>query len=306
MKKMLLILLISLQAQAADFTVEFTPANNSVGDAQVSSISSSKISDFVSSVVTAISSTLSNYLLKSEVIENPQNLIINGNFLLNQRNYNGSALSLNTYGYDRWRAVTASTIVSSVTANTSNKIVSISGTLRQTIEDSSIIGGNYTLSWDGTATCKLAEGISPTGGTFGSSPQTLLVTSGAYLSVDCKDGTLGLVQLNKGLKAAEFIQRPKTEELILAKRYYQAFSLRYTYYRHVSMSPNIPIMLPVEMRITPSIMGTTSYHAVSAGTVTEYVFSNITPQSFSDEPHTTDVGIEGVAVRNYYLDAEIY
>lgn len=86
------LMLFSQLATAVDFTVELTPAANSVGDTQVSSISntkinglgtlstkssllasdipsllSSKISDFASSVISSMSSTLSNYLLKSDL-----------------------------------------------------------------------------------------------------------------------------------------------------------------------------------------------------------------------------------------------
>lgn len=59
MNKMFLVgIIFSSNLYAADFTVNFQPAPNSVGDAEVSSISSSKISDFVSSVTALINSLI--------------------------------------------------------------------------------------------------------------------------------------------------------------------------------------------------------------------------------------------------------
>lgn len=95
MKKILLLLFFGISsANAADFTIQLQPASNSVSDSQVSSISntkvdglgslatkstitnsevadgalsSSKISNFVNDVISAMSSTLSNYVLKNDI-----------------------------------------------------------------------------------------------------------------------------------------------------------------------------------------------------------------------------------------------
>lgn len=68
MKKTLFsLILISNLAYAADFTVDFNPSANSVDDSKVSSISSSKISDFATAVLSAVSSTLSNFLQKNDI-----------------------------------------------------------------------------------------------------------------------------------------------------------------------------------------------------------------------------------------------
>jgi hypothetical protein len=107
MKKSLILslvgIMISAQSLAADFTIQVSPANNSVSDVQVSSISSSKITgqfdksridnlgslaakstitnsevadsalsinkiaNFASEVANAIASSMSNYLLKSDI-----------------------------------------------------------------------------------------------------------------------------------------------------------------------------------------------------------------------------------------------
>lgn len=52
------VLSLSLVVKAADFTVTFQPAPNSVGDTEISSISSSKMSDFLSAVTTIVNSLI--------------------------------------------------------------------------------------------------------------------------------------------------------------------------------------------------------------------------------------------------------
>lgn len=69
MKKILLAftLLISLSAKAADYPVVFEIAPESVGDTQTSSLTSSKIYDFVSSSISALTSSLLSYVNKSDI-----------------------------------------------------------------------------------------------------------------------------------------------------------------------------------------------------------------------------------------------
>lgn len=68
MRKIIISLgLVSQLSYGADFTVQFQPEDNSINDSKISSITSSKISDFATSVLSSISSTLSGYLLKSEI-----------------------------------------------------------------------------------------------------------------------------------------------------------------------------------------------------------------------------------------------
>lgn len=55
-KTILAIMILSVQVRAADFIINFQPAPNSVGDSQISSISTSKISDWVSAFTTLFNS----------------------------------------------------------------------------------------------------------------------------------------------------------------------------------------------------------------------------------------------------------
>lgn len=72
MKKIVMTIILTLNvmsAQAQEFVIEVAPAPNSIGNNEVSSISSSKISDFVSSVISSMSSTLNSYLKKEDIIQ---------------------------------------------------------------------------------------------------------------------------------------------------------------------------------------------------------------------------------------------
>lgn len=60
-------LTLSLNTYAADYVIEFQPAPNSVSDAEVSSLSTSKISGFLSEVSSAIQSAISGLLSRSEI-----------------------------------------------------------------------------------------------------------------------------------------------------------------------------------------------------------------------------------------------
>jgi hypothetical protein len=71
LKKLILLTLLSFGSyvNAADFTIDFVPKANSVGNAQIQdgSLSISKINSFMSEVVSAMSSSLSGYLSKAEI-----------------------------------------------------------------------------------------------------------------------------------------------------------------------------------------------------------------------------------------------
>lgn len=96
--------------------------------------------------------------------------------------------------------------------------------IRQTIEGINITGGTYALSWTGTASCKIVEGVNPTSGTTSSSPITVTLNAGVEASVDCGNGTLSNVQLVKGSVAIPFQKRSIGLETLLAARYYESGS----------------------------------------------------------------------------------
>lgn len=63
----MILTLLSQSALGADYTVEFSPAPNSISDQEVSTLSSSKILNFAQDVLSSISNTLSAYLKTTDI-----------------------------------------------------------------------------------------------------------------------------------------------------------------------------------------------------------------------------------------------
>lgn len=295
--------LIGLNSNAADFTIQLQPANNSVSDPQVSSISSSKMSDFVSSVTALINSAISSLVSQQELT--PENLIINGDFRINQRGYvSGAGLSSNQYGHDRWKAVLGAGY--SFTASSEKSVLTLSSPIRQVIEGSIVKGGSYTLSWEGSAVCKLEMGNS-TVGSASSSPIVLnSVSAGSNLTVDCMSGTLSNVQLNEGLRSYPFQKRHISQELVLAKRYYQKLKINHFFERMVGASPEHTIYFQGQMRAIPTVVLFLQSHSINSGTINSYPILSTDESSFTFAIYTSSVGVAGTTSQIYTADAEIY
>ncbi len=80
------------------------------------------------------------------------NLLINGNFAVNQRAYvSGAALAAGAFGHDRWKASPAGCTYTFASSPPQTTITITSGSLIQAIEDPQVEGGSYVLSWTGSA-----------------------------------------------------------------------------------------------------------------------------------------------------------
>jgi hypothetical protein len=153
-----------------------------------------------------------------------QNIIINGDFRVNQAGYVSAAtLAAGAYGHDQWKAGASGGNYSFTQLKSSTQITIASGkSLIQPIEDANVIGGSYVLSWAGTAQARAGVNTLTPSGTFVSSP--LLITgqtAGTVMSVEFSAGTLGTVKLESGTVATPFIMRPITEEMLMCRRYLQ-------------------------------------------------------------------------------------
>lgn len=145
-----------------------------------------------------------------------RNLIINGDFRINQRGYvSGAATTAaNQYTVDRWRVVTSGQNITLASSGNGFIVTAPSGGLEQVIEGSSIAAGTYTINWAGTATCTV-------GGTTRAKGDSFSVTANTNLTVRFSSGTVSQVQLEQGNVATGFEVRPSGLELILCQRYYE-------------------------------------------------------------------------------------
>ena len=83
-----------------------------------------------------------------------RNLLINGNYSINQRGYvSGTATTgANEYTLDRWKVLVSGQSVAFAASGNGNQVTAPAGGLQQVIENVNVGGGTYTLSWTGTAT----------------------------------------------------------------------------------------------------------------------------------------------------------
>lgn len=145
-----------------------------------------------------------------------RNLIINGNFSVNQRGYiSGTATTAaNQYTLDRWRVVTSGQAATFTTTGAGRTVTAPSGGIEQVIEGASIGGGTYVINWSGTASCTVNGVSSVKGATF-------TLTAGSNATVRFSSGTVGDVQVEPGEVATAFELRPAAVELMLCQRYYE-------------------------------------------------------------------------------------
>ena len=188
--------------------------------------------------------------------------IINGGFTVNQRVYVSNAtLSAGSYGHDRWKAGASGGDYTFTQLPSSTQITIKTGkSLIQVVEDKNVVGGTYTLSWEGTAQARFGINSATPSGSYASSPITITTqTAGTVMSVEFNEGTLGKVQLNSGSIALPFMPKSYEEELRACQRYFvnvcypstEVGLLGVGGVRNTTQA-NIFINFPTTMRVQPS------------------------------------------------------
>lgn len=184
-----------------------------------------------------------------------KNLIINGDFQVNQRGVSSghTASGANEYTLDRWKILTSG---QSITwTGTYSKTVTVpAGGFTQIIEGLSIRTGTYVISWTGTATCTV-DGISKSSG------DTFTLTEGTNCTVTFSSGTVANVQVEQGDAASQFESRSYGEELALCQRYYfqhgfGSSRMLFGGYNSAGQWSYQTVAFPVEMRTSPTITKT--------------------------------------------------
>lgn len=145
-----------------------------------------------------------------------RNLLINGNFSINQRGYvSGTAVgAANTYTLDRWKVLLSGQAVTFSAFSNGRIATAPPGGLQQVIESVNVAGGTYTLSWVGTATATV-NGVPVSNGGQVNLPANTQAT------VTFSGGTVRTAQLEPGWVASPFEQRMITTELMMCQRYYE-------------------------------------------------------------------------------------
>ena len=198
-----------------------------------------------------------------------RNILINGNYLINQRGYvSGTATASGTYMHDRWKSTTTNSNYTFTQGTPDTTITIAAGTIAQIVETVNVAGGVYTLSWTGTATARIAINGGTTSGSYAASPiTTSSATAGQTITVEFSTGTLGKVQLEPGTIATPYERQIYSDQLVQCQRY---FSKSYntdvavgtvtavgSYSNYASNGtgnrPFFSLSFPVTMRTTPTV-----------------------------------------------------
>lgn len=198
------------------------------------------------------------------------NLLINGDFQLNQRAFAGGALANNVYGYDRWKASGASNMaVAGLTlALTSGEVHQIVepafwgfANLASTMMAVSVDAPSHDLA----VTLGSANGVI----TAGAGRRSVILTTGAgdtgnlSLKIARSGGgacSFGRVKLEIGAAASPWQARTSWQETLLCYRYFWRWVAPYLDARIADAGSlqdsglfTINLPLPVEMRTTPTV-----------------------------------------------------
>jgi hypothetical protein len=194
----------------------------------------------------------------------------NGGFSVNQRGYtSGAALTAGIYGFDRWKAGAGGCTLTFTASPPSTVVTITAGTLQQVVEGASIQGGNYVLSWTGTAQGRVGAGA------YAASPVAVTgIVAGVNTTIEFNAGALSRVKFEAGTAATPWFANPAGVEISNCQRFYAVGQIVSQGYGLAGMGVAVPFSLPVTMRSNPAVTpGTPSSNANLTGQNISLVFS---------------------------------
>ena len=185
-----------------------------------------------------------------------RNLVINGNFAVNQRGYaSGSALAANVYSHDRWKGGAGGCTYSFAQAVPDTAVTIAAGSLVQAVEGYAISSPSFILSWTGSAKARVWQGSAS--GSFAASPiQVSGLLVGSIASLEFQGGSLGLAQFEAALPSAGptlFERRQLAQELAYCQRYYAPNATAAGGWG-TTTTLTVAFTFPVSMRAPPTLL----------------------------------------------------
>lgn len=255
-------------------------------------------SDANKPVSTATQTALDLKLDKSNALSF-ENKVINGNFIVNQRNYvSGTATVAGQYIFDRWKVTGTSGVTFSTTDNKTTVTIPGGQTLQQVIEGINLQTGNYTLLWEGTAKGRIA------GGSYGSSGSvSASITGGSNTTVEFSSGKVANVQLKIGNIDSPFNPRPYSVEEALCKRYYQVIPSNNLVWSGYALVGNVYYsdILISQMRAAPTVVNT----SVTNGSMYATTVTAVSPTQIRAQAYAADTSSCSIMYAGANLSAEL-
>ncbi len=151
------------------------------------------------------------------------NLIINGDFSVNQRVFPGGALAEGIYGFDRWKAAAGGCTLT----RAADGSVSLNGTVMQVIEKPGLAGELVTVSLENPSaaigvTVEGASGVIEAGSGRRSLTLTVPPTASGNvtLTLTASGASFARPVLNRGAFVEPFLRLPPGAALMACQRYY--------------------------------------------------------------------------------------
>jgi Protein of unknown function (DUF2793) len=238
------------------------------------------------------------------------NMLINGEFNINQRAFAGGALAQDVYGYDRWKAGTGGANLSVV----SGTLTLTSGSILQPLEPeqwglTSLAGQSLTISvQQPTAAVDVqiggASGVIQSTTGRGSVTLTIPANAAGTLSLRLARSGAGAVsfrqvKLELGATATPWLARPLTQEQLLAQRYYYRMNGPLSLFLYAQATGNYffnSLPLPVSMRTTPIV----SRIVATSGNIFQNDLANATAAGLS--PGTIRLSVRANAAGECYAN----
>ncbi len=225
------------------------------------------------------------------------NLVINGNFTINQRSYVSAAnLASGAYGFDRWKSNFTNTTLTYTSAPAGQSVtINSGGGLQQIVEQANVPAGTYVLSFTGTATGRIYNsGATPP--SYAASPITFTADGLANVVIEFTASgatkTLSKVKLELGSSPTAFCYAGGTiqGELAACQRYYWRNTgvnngqptLSSFGYAYSTTQGLVQIQSPVPMRVSPTSvdyaeLSTYRLDNGGQGAITALTINNNTP-----------------------------
>jgi hypothetical protein len=251
-----------------------------------------------------------------------RNLLINGAFIVNQRGYvSGAVLAAGAYGVDRWKAGAAGGDFTFATWPTTviGLVILPGKSLIQVVEDKNVFGGQYVLSWLGTAQARYGVNSAVPSGAYASSPIVISgQTMGTTMSVEFNAGTVAYAQLELATAdPTDFEVRHFATELQLCQRYFwKTFPYAtpvaqnsgtvagaLAYIVHVgggTAFDSVPVHFPCPMRAAPTV---TFYNPNAANA--KWRNTNLAADSSTSAAGTLALGDRGFTAQNQQVAGDL-